>query len=392
MAPFPPVAWLAGCCIWLGLSIFHPTTNSLGSGVAQAMMYIAVLSPVFWVPAVVRSERQLARIMMLAFVTNAVSAMLGVGQVYSPKTFNPPAMVALAQFNPYAYGSLIYTAADGREVIRPCGLSDNPGQASPAGMVTCLIGLCLATRPMALWKRLMCLGLALAGMDVIYLCQIRTSMVMELVCILTVVGLFLARGHVRQAAMLVVGISVVLFGAAAWAVSAVGEISTKRFMSLVEEKPTELYFNARGNFVQNAFDVLIWKYPLGAGLGRYGMAHSYFGNYAPGPGSGIWVEVQWPGWIVDGGIPLLVAYAVALALAMLDSFRVVWTCRDKELAFWGAMGCATNLAILATTFSQCPFIANSGGGFWLTAAVLHAAGECERMNAKAQRVAVARRH
>src|SRR4051794_7368044 len=32
------------------LSVFHPTTNSVLSGTAQAAMYAAVLAPLFWVP------------------------------------------------------------------------------------------------------------------------------------------------------------------------------------------------------------------------------------------------------------------------------------------------------------------------------------------------------
>jgi hypothetical protein len=394
MAAYAPAPWLLACSIWLGLSIFHPTTNSLESGLAHAVMYISVLSPVFWVPAVLRSERQVSRLMMITFAGSAVSALMGIGQVYHPSTFNPPVIPALAPGNLYARGSVTYLASDGREIIRPCGLSDNPGQASSAGMVTCLIGLCLATRSIALWKRLICVALAFAGMADIYFSQIRTAMIMEFVCIFVVAGLFMARGHFRQAALLVVGIGVVLFGAAAWAVSAVGDVSTKRFMSLIEEKPDELYGRARGGFVQLTFDVLIWDYPLGAGMGRWGQSYGVFGDqsYEIQDTKGmIWVEVQWPGWVIDGGIPLMLGYVVAIVLAMMNSVQVVRTCKDRELTYWGAIICAMNLSIVATAFSQCPFIANSGGSFWLMAATLHAAGERERLFSRRQPAAPARR-
>jgi hypothetical protein len=395
MRPYAPAPWLLACSIWLGLSFFHPNTNSVESGLAHAVMYISVLSPVFWVGAVLRSERQVSRLMMITFAGSAVSALMGIGQIYHPNTFNPPVIPALAPGNVYARATATYIAADGREIIRPCGLSDSPGQAAAAGMVTCLIGLCLATRSMAVWKRLICLALAFAGMADIYFSQIRTAMVMEFVCVIAVVGLFMARGHVRQAAMLVVGIGVVLFGAAAWAVSAVGDVGTKRFMTLVEEKPQDLYSRARGGMVQQTFEILIWEYPLGAGLGRWSQSFGVFGDQSyeavKADRGMIWVEVQWPGWVVDGGIPLLIGYVVALVLAMLNSVHVVRTCKDRDLTYWGAIVCAMNLSILAAAFSQCPFIANTGGSFWLMAATLHAAGERDRLFFGRPQLAGARR-
>lgn len=380
-ATFSSARWLVACGVWLGLSFFHPTINSVESGAAQLLMYVSVFSPAFWVPLVFRSRRQIPRLMMIVFACNSVSTLMGIGQVYHAESFNPPSIFALATNDPYAIGALTYATEDGRRIVRPCGLSDNPGQAGVAGMVVCLIGLCLATRPFAAWKRLVSLGLAFAGMAMIYWCQIRTLMIMELVCIITVVLLFVARGHLRQAALLVVGIGAVLFGAAAWAVSAVGDVSTKRFMTLIEERPEDLYHRSRGIFVQEAFEVLIWEYPLGAGLGRWGQAWRYFGDHSPEAlqTSGlIWVEVQWPGWVVDGGAPLVVCYVVAVALAMMNSVRSVLSFRDRELAYWGAIIVAMNLATLATIFSQCPFVGNGGAMFWMMAGLLHASGEHER--------------
>ena len=284
--------------------------------------------------------------------------------------------------------------SDGRTIIRPCGLSDNPGAAGGAGAVTCLLGLCLAVRPIAAWKRLASLGLALAGMAAIYFCQIRAAMVMEFVCIVSLVILFSMRGHFRQAALLAMGSVILVFGSAVWVVSAVGEVGTKRFMSLVEERPAELYLESRGRFVQQAFETLMWQSPLGAGLGRWGQAYSYFGDLSGGyesPSGHIWVEVQWPAWIIDGGIPLLVAYVVAITLAMLDTLRIALTCKDKELAYWASVVCTLNLSIVASTFSACPFVAPWGLGFWLMAAVVHAADLRSREETARRRPAPARR-
>jgi hypothetical protein len=391
---FPAVPWLSACAVWLGLSILHPNTNSLMSGAAQAAMYLTVLSPAFWAPAVLVSSRQIPRLMIIIFVCSSISELVGIGQVYRPGTFNPPVIPAIESGNEIAIASLTYVTASGRTIIRPCGLSDNPGQASSAGNSACLLGLCLAMRPIGIWKRLMCLALAFAGMAVIYFCQIRASMVMLFICIIALVILFSVRGYFRQATLLGIGSLVILFGAAIWVVSAVGEVGTKRFMSLVEERPDELYQGARGSFVQDTFERLIWEYPLGGGLGRWGQAYTYFGDHTTpfgSPHGQFWVEVQWPGWVIDGGIPLLVAYVVAITLAMFDTLRIALTSRDKELAYWASIICALNLAIVAGTFGSCPFVAPYGITFWLMAAAVHAADLRTRQEAARRRPPPARR-
>jgi hypothetical protein len=392
-APFPAARWLVACTLWLGLSIFHPDTNSLMSGIAQAAMYVTVLSPAFWAPSTVASSGQISRLMKIVFACCALNTLVGIGQVYRPDTFNPPYIPAIDSGNDYSISSLTYVSNDGRRIVRPCGLSDNPGQAAGAGAVTCLIGLCLATRPIETWKRLVSLGLAFAGMAVIYFCQMRAAMVMEFVCVAGLIVLFAARGHYRQATLLGVGSVVLLIGAAAWAVSAVGEVGTKRFWSLVEERPDELYVRARGGMVQDTFELLIWESPLGSGLGRWGQAYGNFGDRSTGFGGTngrLWVEVQWPGWVIDGGIPLLVGYVTAIALAMIGTVRTALKCHDEEVAYWAAVICTLNLSIVASSFSACPFVAPAGTGFWLLASAAHAADQWTRVGTPRPRLAVAR--
>lgn len=390
---FRATPWLVACAVWLGVSIFHPTTNSLLSGTAEVAMYLSVMSPVFWVPSALRSSRQVARLMKIGFGCCILGTFMGLGQVYRPETFNPPYIPALDGDNDFAISSLTFVAADGRRIIRPCGLSDNPGGASGAGAIACLIGLSLAVRPLPLWKRAACVGVAFLGMAVIYYCQMRTAMVMEFVCITGLIVLFSLRGHFRQAALLGMGSVALLIGAAGWVVSTVGDVGTKRFFSLIEERPDELYFSARGNMVQGAFEQLVWEMPLGGGLGRWGQAYGYFGDHSGGfnsPSGQIWVEVQWPAWLVDGGVPLTLFYSVAIALAMFDTLRIALTCKDKELSYWAAVIFTINISIVATVFSACPFVAQSGISFWMGAAMLHAADRWDKLNF-AQQARVARR-
>ena len=77
-----------------------------------------------------------------------------------------------------------------------------------------------------------------------------------------------------------------------------GDTVTTRLATLVEMDPGSVYRKNRGHFVANAFSEVLPEYPLGAGLGRWGMMNQYFGN----PEDVIWNEVQWGGWILDAGI------------------------------------------------------------------------------------------
>jgi hypothetical protein len=366
---FPARPWLLACAVWLGLSVFHPHANSPVSAAAQAALYVSVFAPAFWAPSVVTSGRQVRLLLAVLFLCNGLSAAVGVGQVFRPATFNPPVIPALS--NQFGGQDLMYESADGRRILRPCGLTDTPGAAATAGMGAALIGLCWALRPVAAWKRLGSLALAFLGVAVIYYSHVRAAMVMLAICLAVLTALLVAQKNYRQAVLLASGGAVLLAVALAWVASSVGGAVTERFMTLVQGDPVQLYKNSRGAFVQQAFEDLLVRYPLGYGMGWRGMINAYFGD--PHRPSSVWVEVMWSAWVVDGGFPLLLAYVGALGAAMFDSVRIALTCRDRELAYWAAVIVAANLSVLADCFSFVPFLAPIGVQFWLLAAALHSA-------------------
>ena len=57
---------------------------------------------------------------------------------------------------------------------------------------------------------------------------------------------------------------------------------------------------------------MLYEYPLGAGLGRWGMAAGYFGT-AGAPG--LWAEIQITGWMIDGGVIMIVVYGGAIVMS-----------------------------------------------------------------------------
>ena len=311
--------------------------------------------------------------MAILFLANAASALVGIGQFYQPQRFNPPVIRPSGNLTVEDY---TYETADGRKVVRPCGLTDTPGAACAAGMLAGLLGLGWSLQPIAAWRRLASLALALAGLTAIYVSQVRAALVTEAISVLALVAVLAVRRNVRRLARLALGGAVVFGGSLAWLARTEGGAVLERFRTLVQGNLRETYYSNRGHYVQAAFADQIWVTPLGAGLGRCGQAYVYFGDPAAGPGRGeMWAEVQWTMWAIEGGIPLIVLYSTAVALALADLLRIALTCRDRTLAFWAAIALALDVGIAATTFSFIPFVAPTGLQFWILAAALHAASQ-----------------
>ncbi len=320
---FPARPWLIGCAIWIGVSILHPNSYSLVAAIAQAAMYFSVMSPAFWAPSALNAPSQIGRLMMILLVCNALSSIMGILQVFRPETFNPPVIPAMN--NVFGGADLMYEGSDGRKIMRPCGLTDTPGGVAPAGLASALTGLCWALLPLPLWKRGMAIFMAFIGIAVIYFTQVRFSFVMLAICFATLTGLLIMQRDMKKAALLsTLAITLVVCAFTVVAMSA-GTAMIDRFMTLFTNDPGKLYGDSRGNFIQETFDILIWDYPLGYGMGWWGMINSIFGS--PSKPSTVWCEVMVPAWVFDGGIPLLVAYSIAIVITMLDSLRIARTCK-----------------------------------------------------------------
>ena len=395
--PFPAAPALAFGCGWMLLSLAHPTTNALLSGLAQVALYAAVFSPAFWGPSAVADESQVRRLLAIVLLGNAMSALVGIGQFYRPGLFNPP-VVAFSGPQEYLAG-LSYTTADGRSVMRPCGLGDMPGGASNAGVWAAVVGLAWALRPMAAWRRLACVGLAMAGTAVIYFTMVRSALMLVAVGGLSLLGFLVLQRDLRRATILAVAGGAVLAGSLAWAGRDGGQEIISRFASLLEDDLSSTYYKNRGHFLTETLHDAFTRFPLGAGLGRWGMMYDYFGNHSFDFGRGrgpLWAEIQWTAWMYDGGLPLMLVNAVALAAALINTARIGLTSPDRELRFWGAVTWAATLPVAIQTVGSMPFVTGAGVQFWLLSAALHAADGRARWrrrqaHAQAARAAAARR-
>lgn len=364
---FPARYWLIGAGVWLLMLLAHPNIYSIPAAVGQIALYFTVFSPAFWGGEALKSPRQLNRIMAILFLCNALSAAVGMAQVFSER-FNPPVIPhATNMFD----GENVKIEVDGRRIFRPCGLTDSPGAAAPAGGVAALIGLSFALRPIGVVRRLFCAGLAFIGVAVIYYTQVRSVLLVLALSLIVMTVMLGLQGRVGNALTLVLGSVGMLVASLLWVARRMGNVVFERFGALWSADLGNTIQSNRGGFVRQAFTETIWQQPLGFGLGWWGMVNVLFA--LPSKMTTVWVEIMIAGWITDGGIPLLVLYGGAVLAALYDSVRIALTSRDGDVSFWAAVVVAQNFSTVTLCFSFPAFVAPIGLQYWLLSAVIHAA-------------------
>ncbi len=369
----PAERWLNLAFVWLVAEIAHPLTNSLTAGVAQVMLYFAIFCPVFWAPSYVRGLRGLKRILIVLLICNGINSTVGVLQVYDPDRWMPRQLSGTLTENKNALDALTYTGPNGRTIMRPPGLFDTPGAVCSAGTIATLFGLIFFVELDEWWKRIGAVGLAVAGISAIYLSHVRASMIVAVGMMLAYAGMLVLQNQKKRlvtfggvaVGLVVVGLSV--------ATMLGGTSIRERFATLFESTPTELYYQSRGVQIEYAFDNLIYNYPLGAGLARWGMMRTYFGNPANLDSTEVFAEIQPNAWLLDGGIFLMLFYGIALVVTAFYDLRLVLSLALQEDRLWAAAVVAANLGTLALVFSFVPFGTASGMQFWFLEAVLHGA-------------------
>lgn len=357
----------------VAVAVFHPDTTNLVAGAAQAALYASVLAPVFWVPRLHLDTRVLRQTVLILWAFHTLSAALGVLQVYYPGAFQPPVSSIIASKGKGYVQSLMITTASGVRVFRPMGLTDIPGGASISGMYAMLFGAgFFLTRRTAWWMAATTTSMAL-GMTALYLSQVRAVLVMTGIALAVLVAILARRGDVARLGMLGAVAGLVFAGGYVAAMSLAGPSVARRMASLTGARPGTVYYNERGHFLSDAFNRLLPEAPFGRGLGHWGMMASYFGRDDPNP---VWVELQWAGWIVDGGAPLALLYCAAILVSLWMAWKIASGREPRaapDLPFWGAVVLAQGIGAFALTFSYPIFLSQPGMEFWLLNACLFAA-------------------
>lgn len=354
----------------MAVGLLHPTSNTL-VGIAHLLLNIAIWAPLFWAARTNVSLRTFRNLLGLLWLFSVVGAVVGVLQVYFPERFSPSAEFIRSLSGVYADGLLIQRI-DGKEVWRPCGLTDTPGGAAVSGSFAVIVGVFFFTTTTQWKMRLTSVIGVFTGMFCIYVCEIRSVLVVTLISALVLVFVQILQGKLTRAAGAIVLVPIVAAVGIAWSQSISGSRATDRIQTLSDGSVAGVYYKNRGVFIEQSILEELPKYPLGAGLGRYGMMQKHFGD-SRSVLPPLWAEVQLTAWLYDGGLPLVVLAYCAVLITCATTFRIAISRRyQRSVSDYAAVLTALNIGWFAVTFN-CPFFNSQQGMiFWLLNAVLYA--------------------
>ena len=319
------------------------------------------------------SPRQLERLLVLVFLLNFASAGIGVLQVYFPDWFMPRQFNSLGlQQNEYYVESLSYVGRDGRMIVRPPGLTDQPGGAALAGGLTALLGLALSVRKSSPALRMLTLGAVAIGMAAIYLTQVRSVLLMVVVCVGVLTVLAVRQRRPAAAAWLVGGGAGVVVAAFLWAAMLGGASVSDRFLNISNQGALQTYQQDRGGFLAYTVGELLDKYPLGAGVGRWGMMNTYFGDPFAFGSEPIHSEIQLTGWLLDGGLPMWIVCIGAIGASIAWGFARTRS-NDPAIADIVLAGVTLQVFIAGLAMAGPIFNTQMGLLFWLIGGALYGA-------------------
>jgi hypothetical protein len=363
----------------LAVSMLHPSTNSFMAGVATVLLNLAILSPLFWVPRLRLDAVSIRRLFLLMWAFQTASAATGVLQVYFPGRFEPATASVLTDD---MLGGLKITLADGSRIFRPMGLTDAPGGAGIGGMYSVLFAMALwLERPRLLFRVVLLLSMGI-GLFALYICQVRSLLVMLLPALVASIWSQLSELRVGRAVAIAAPVLATAVVALVFAMAVGGDAVSGRLNTLIAGDPRALYFSNRGIFLESTLTDLLPQYPLGAGLGRWGMMLNYFGDRYNAESRPVWAEIQWTAWLIDGGVPLMLAAATGMFLALREAFRAATSKAPalRRLSGLSGMLLGYSIGIVALTFSGCPFASTLGLDFWLlNTAVFAAVSQAKRL-------------
>jgi hypothetical protein len=363
-------SWVFAVMWLLAMMLFHPSTPSLQGGLAHIAVYFAVMAPLFWSPALVRTPEQLRRVMWILLVCAGINSIVGVLQVYDPGRWLPKEFSRVMMGQEMGLGPVTFTGPDGRIMVRPPGLFDTPGAVAGPATYAALLGLVFAVSAAPVWQRAISLVFAGAGLGAIYLSQVRISWAVTVGMMLAYSLTLVKQGKPGRASQFSVLAGGIFIGGFILAVALGGDAIRNRFMTLFASDPLSVYRDARGAHFDEAFGALLIDHPFGQGVGRWGMAAAYFGTFSAGY-QALWAEIQLTGWMIDGGILLVLLYSAALVITALGQWRVAMLTTNNRLATCGAVVLAADLGAAAMIFTFTPFVTQMGIQYWFLAGALH---------------------
>jgi hypothetical protein len=379
--PAMPMAVIIFCILCFGL--LNQNTDSTMAGLAQIALTVAILSPLFWVGRLQLGVRGFATILLCLWGFNALSAAVGVLQIEFPGHFQGATSMVTQQNEDNNNISYNIELADGTTTERPYGLTDQPGGAATAGLTAFVFGLGLLVSSKNMLMRAMYLTSMGLGLFIMYLSQVRVSLVMCMFAVIGFSAIMAMRGEFARltGSLIALGVVAVVSTSAAFIIG--GAQTRDRVFTLVDDNAGSVYQSNRGMFLEYTFEYVLPMYPVGAGLGRYGMMSHYFGS-SENAATALWAEIQWTAWAYDGGWLMVVAYPIAILVALWVAFGIGKNVKYGAVGLWAAILTAYGCSVLAVTFDYPFFNSQNGLEFWLLNAALWSVAQTELFKKKVE--------
>lgn len=364
----PASAWLVFALVVMCLNLFHPTTI-LYSGLAQFAFQLTIIGPIFWTMFLSITPDRLERVLWICLWCNALSAIVGALQVYYPEIFLPAEFTSAHSLE---YLSSLSFEGVNRMITRPPGLSDVPSGAATGAAITSFLALFFATKKgCRVWVRFVLMVLVLVAFFTLYLTQVRSQFLCLIAAIIALAILRLRSGEGVRGLTVLISSAALVAGAFMLAVGVGGDTIEYRYLDLAETGIIESFQQNRGQFLQYTLERLLWEYPLGSGMGRWGMMYNYFGQNPLV--SALWAEIQVTGWLFDGGIPLCFLYLGAITISLFSIYRISINNPDPTLIMAARGIFCLNLMTAANLFAGPSFNTQNGMIFWTLYGLLFSA-------------------
>jgi hypothetical protein len=214
------------------------------------------------------------------------------------------------------------------------------------------------------------LGAIGIGLDAVYLTQVRSLLLMAVVSAAVLGIVAFRRGRVARASWILATGAALLVASFIWASSVGGASISDRFIGLKDSGALQTYQAERGTFLNYTLTELLDQFPFGAGVGRWGMMNTYFGDANEFGATPIHVEIQLTGWLLDGGWPMWLLYGSAILVSLLAVFRLTAS-RNPDVAELAMVVLAVQVFITGMTLAGPVFNTQLGVLFWTLVALLH---------------------
>jgi hypothetical protein len=351
--PHPASKVIQYILVILAIGLINPLGNTIAARCAQICLYFSILGPMVWVGKLHITRQTFQRLVLIMWVFYTASAVMGVLQVQYPGKFDG---ALSSNYDEQSLMPHVFILADGSKVIRPKGLTDVPGGASTGGVYSIILGAGLLLTSRSTFLRLASVAGMIAGLFCIFICQMRTNLILAGITTISLICVLLyRRAHGKAGLFIGVATGVVFVGATA-AFTIGGQSTVDRFLTLIASDPGTVFYANRGGFVDDVIHDATHDYPLGAGLGRWGMMNHYFGDSS----ESLWAEMMWQSLLYDGGIPLILLYIILIGGLMWTALKQALWQPDHDLGCWAGVVFGYTLAAAAATFVF-PIFSNQEG-------------------------------